>query len=415
MTATKLATAKATSRDSIASQGNGGDGVREQLMKRVHEIGPILREHSAEAERQRRLPAPALEALRGAGLLRLFTPHSLGGLEVDPVTCARVVEEVAGFDSTAAWALQSGNVNAWWTCRLPDDGAEVLYGSSPSVMVAAALHPPQQAFEVPGGYKVSGGGPLASFIHDCDWVLVSAFIMEGDRPRMTEFGPQQIAILLPKADVRVIDTWHALGMRGTDSNDVAFNDVVVPAHLTFPFAPTFEPGRHFGGPLYQFPGAAIVALFSVAILLATARGALTEFRELAQRKTPFGSMKTLRDRGTVQATFAEAEGILRSARALFYETLSETWARAAAGVPNTMEQKADLLLAGVHAARSSAKVTELMHRLAGTTGIYAKSPLERYFRDVQTLRHHGFVSEGKLESVGQIYLGLPPDFPLVAL
>jgi hypothetical protein len=30
------------------------------------------------------------------------------------------------------------------------------------------------------------------------------------------------------------------------------------------------------------------------------------------------------------------------------------------------------------------------------------------------LRHHGFVAENKLESVGQVYLGLPPDFPLIA-
>ena len=54
-----------------------------------------------------------------------------------------------------------------------------------------------------------------------------------------------------------------------------------------------------------------------------------------------------------------------------------------------------------------------MHRLAGTTGIYTRSPLERYFRDAHTLRHHAFVSESKLETVGQIYLGLPPDFPLI--
>jgi alkylation response protein AidB-like acyl-CoA dehydrogenase len=79
-----------------------------------------------------------------------------------------------------------------------------------------------------------------------------------------------------------------------------------------------------------------------------------------------------------------------------------------------MEQRADLLLAGIHAARSAAQVTDLVHQLAGTTAIYSRSQLDRHFRDAHTLRHHGFVSESKLESVGQIYLGLPPDFPLIA-
>jgi alkylation response protein AidB-like acyl-CoA dehydrogenase len=250
-------------------------------------------------------------------------------------------------------------------------------------------------------------------VHDCEWVLVSALIMEGAQPRMTEFGPAMIAVIVPKGEVQIIDTWHTLGMRATDSNDVALTDVFVPAHRSFLLVPEFAPERHFQGPLYRFPAGAIIALFGAGVLLAAARGAISEFRELASRKTPFGSMKTLRDRGTVQATLAEAEGILRAARAFFYETFAEAWARTAAGQPSTLEQRADLLLAGIHAVRGSAQVTDLMHRLAGTTGIYSKSRLERYFRDAHTLRHHGFVSESKLESVGQIYLGLPPDFPLV--
>jgi indole-3-acetate monooxygenase len=222
-----------------------------------------------------------------------------------------------------------------------------------------------------------------------------------------------IAFIVPTSDVEIIDTWHTLGMRGTDSNDGAVNDVFVPIHRTFVLDPGLQLGRHFQGPLYRFPAVGIIALFTCGVLLATARNAITEFRDLAARKMPFGSMKTLRDRGFVQATLAEAEGMLRSARAFFYEAMTEAWARTADGEPNTLEHRADLLLAAINAGRSSAAVTDVIHRLAGTTGIYSKSKLDRFFRDAHTLRHHGFVSEGKLETVGQIYLGLPPDFPLI--
>jgi alkylation response protein AidB-like acyl-CoA dehydrogenase len=386
----------------------------ESLVESARALGPMLREHSDEAERERRLSKPVQEALVAAGFQRLFTPRSLGGLEVDPVTCARVVEEIARFDSAAAWSLQSANVNVWWASRLPEPAVAEIYGANPSAMVAAAFHPPQQAREVEGGYRVSGRAPLASMVHDSDRILFGAFIMEGGRPRMTEFGPVMIAVILPTADVEIIDTWHTLGMRGTDSNDAAFSDVFVPAHLTFPFAPEFEPGRHFQGPLYRFPAAAIIALFGAAVLMAVARGAISELRELAQHKVAMGSTKTLRDRGTVQSTLAQAEGILRSARAFFYDAFSEAWARTAAGERSSLEQRADLLLAGIHAARSAAQVTDLIQLLAGTTGIYSRSRIDRHFRDAHTLRHHGFVSESKLESVGQIYLTLQPDFPLMA-
>jgi indole-3-acetate monooxygenase len=384
------------------------------LLEGARRIGPILREHSATAERERRVQKPVLDALRNNGFQRLLAPKSLGGLEVDPVTCARLVEEIASFDSAAAWAMQSGNVNAWWASRLMEDGVDELYRADPNVMVAAALHPPQQAIEVEGGYRVSGRAPLASLIHDCEWILFSAFIMEGGRPRMTEHGPVIIAVILRTAEVEIIDTWHTLGMRGTDSNDAAFKDVFVPSRRAYPMQPHFTPGEHFQGPLYRYPAVPIVALFSVGIVMAAARGAINEVKELAGRKVPMGTLKTLRDRGTVQVGIADAEAMLRSARAFFYQTLGEAWARTIAGEPNTMEHRAELMLAGVHAVRTSAQVTELMQRLAGTTGIYDRSPLNRYFRDGYTLRHHGFASESRLDSVGQVFLGLPPDFPLLA-
>ncbi|MEZ0334549.1 MAG: hypothetical protein ACAI18_11110 [Gemmatimonadales bacterium] len=35
-------------------------------------------------------------------------------------------------------------------------------------------------------------------------------------------------------------------------------------------------------------------------------------------------------------------------------------------------------------------------------------------RDAQTLRHHGFLSENRFETAGQVYLGVEPEFPMVA-
>jgi len=84
-----------------------------------------------------------------------------------------------------------------------------------------------------------------------------------------------------------------------------------------------------------------------------------------------------------------------------------------AGDALSLKQKADLLLAMTHAVSSTVEAVELMYSVAGTTGIYMRSPLERYFRDVQVLRHHAFGAESRYETGGQVYLGLPPDFRFV--
>ena len=386
----------------------------ESLVERARQLGPLIREHAEDAERERRLARPVIDALIGAGLQRMFAPVALGGLEVDPVTCARVVEEIAGFDSAAAWALQAGNTGAWWSARMPQAGVDEVYAAGPDALIAASFHPPHQAVEVPGGYRYTGRGPLASTIHDSEWLMMTALVMDGDRPRVVDGRPDFIAVVLRAREVQIIDTWHSLGMRGTDSNDVAADGVFVPASRVFRFDPGFEPASQFRGPLYRMPAVASVSVVIAPVALAIGRGAITELRELAGRKTPLGSMKTLRERGIVQATLAEAEGLLRAARLLYYDTLAATWRRTVAGEPSTLEQKADLLLAGAHAARTASKVADLMHRVAGTSGIYARSRLERHFRDAQTVRHHGFVSDSRMETVGQVYLGVRPEFPFVA-
>jgi len=385
-----------------------------QLLDAVKHIGPALQQLGADGEHARRLPKAALHALAEAGVQRMFTPKSLGGLEVDPPTCARVIEEVGRYDSAAAWALQSGNSGGWWSARLPDEGVDEIYGRDPNVLMAAAFHPPQAAVEVPGGSTVTGRGPLASTIHDAEWLLLTAMVMENSQPRMVNGAPEMVAVVLRTRDAQILDTWHTLGMRGTDSNDVVVEQVFVPASRSFRLTPEFTPGKHYRGPLYRFPGAAETAVIVAPVLLAVARTAIDAFLELARRKTPFGSMKVLRERSTAQSGLARAEGRLRAARALFYNALDEGWKQAVGGQPFTLEQKADLLLAGVHAAHSAWKVVDDMHRLAGTTGIYTKSPLERCLRDAMTLRHHGFISESKYETVGQVYLGVPPEFALVA-
>lgn len=309
----------------------------------------------------------------------------------------------------------TANSADWWCARLPKEGSEEIYAGNPNAIIAAAFHPPMQAIEVDGGYRVNGRNPLASNIHDADWLFMTALIMDGDTPRTTDGAPEVIGVICRAREAEIVDTWYSLGMRGTDSNDVAVKDVLVPTSRTFPLVPEFEPGPHYQGPLYRLPGMGeVVAVVAPPACLAIARGAITELRALAQRKMPFGSAKVLRERVAAQAKVARAEAILRTARLLFYGTLGEAWKRTLAEEPSSLEQKADLLLAGAHAVSSAAKAVELMYGIAGTSAIYTRSRLERNFRDVQTLRHHGFTSESRYETVGQVYLGLPPEFGLVA-
>lgn len=100
---------------------------------------------------------------------------------------------------------------------------------------------------------------------------------------------------------------------------------------------------------------------------------------------------------------------------MLYDTLSDAWEVALAGETHSLSQKADLLLAMTHAATSATTAVELMFSMAGTSGIRTSSPVERYFRDIQVLKLHVLAAEARYETVGQVCLGLPPDFPAIAI
>lgn len=388
--------------------------INQDLVAAARRLGPVITEHVAKTEHDRRLAKPVIEALRGAGFFRLFTPRAFGGLEIDPVTFSHIVEELSLFDSAAGWVFQAGNTGAWWASRMSPEGAAELFAGGPDPLMAASFSPPHRADEVAGGYRLTGRGPLASSIHDSPWLMMSGIVHAGGQPRMSPMGPEVVGLVMKTSDVTIIDTWDSLGMRGTDSNDVATDGLFVPSSRAFPLRPDYTPAAPFDGPLYRLPAPAATYTIISPVALAIARNAIRELRELVTTKVPLGSMKTARDRTAVQAAVAEAEAMIRSARLFFYDTLAAAWDRATAGEPFTLEHKADLMLAAAWAARSAARATDLMHRMGGTSGIYTRHRLERLFRDAQTVRHHGFVCESRLETVGQVYLGVAPEFPFVA-
>jgi len=379
------------------------------LVEAARRIGPVIREHSEEAERERRLSAPVLAALHESGLLRMYTPRSLGGLEVDPITRTRVSEEISGYDAAAGWTLCNPLDWAHFCARLPDEGPAEIYGNGADVLIAAQFGRPLAATPVQGGYRITGRAPFVSNCYDSNWFAMTAVVSGAE----DEGVPEMVMVYFPRESGLIIDTWHVLGMRGTGSNDVSVDDVFVPTARTFPMMPEFEPGSHYQGPLYRFPLFGVVATSIPPVMLAIARQAIDEVSDLAQGKTPVASSTLLRERSSAQFKVAQAEAVLRSGRLLLYDTLSVAWEATLAGEKHSLRQKADLLLAITHAASSATKAVELMYSMAGTSGIRTGSPLERCFRDIQVLKQHALAAEIRYETVGQVYLGLPPDLPVL--
>ena len=100
---------------------------------------------------------------------------------------------------------------------------------------------------------------------------------------------------------------------------------------------------------------------------------------------------------------------------LFFQALEDTWARARKRPDASAEDRADLYLAGTHAVQASSEVVRHVADIAATTMITKGETLERIGRDMETLRHHGFVNESRYASVAQALGGRTRLPPIVAL
>jgi alkylation response protein AidB-like acyl-CoA dehydrogenase len=386
------------------------------LLDKVKDMAPILRRHAAEAEQARRLSRPVVDAMRQAGLYRMARPTAFGGLELDPVSMFRVVEEVARHDSAAGWTLNLSVAIDPFLAWLPDAGAAEILEGHPEVIFGTSFTPTGgQAVPVDGGYRVTGQWPFVSGAHDARWFLFLPCLMDGDQPRRNAQGvPMQIWAFLPAEHATVLDTWHTLGMRGTGSHDVAVADVFVPERFTAPLAPLEQPGTAYQGPLYRLTIWPPIALLAPPAL-GVARAAMDDLLELARTKTPTFMGSPLRARQVVQRQVAQAAATLGAGRAYLYTTFQENWQAAVQGAAITLEQKGQMQLATTHANMCAAQAVDLVHAAAGTTAIRNEYRFQQYFRDAHTMSQHGGSSASRYESVGALMLGMESDWGFFAL
>jgi indole-3-acetate monooxygenase len=348
----------------------------------------------------RRLPDELARALAEAGLFKLLVPRVLGGLELDPLTAAEVVEAAARIDGSVGWAVMIGSQSAWFASYLPWPVADRVLGPADATL-AGVLRPGGTAVAVDGGYRVSGRWSLASGCTYADHLYGSCRVARpGNGARET---PEVRVAYVPASAATIVDTWHSAGLRATGSHDFTLNDVVVPDEWTVPM-PVLGPVQH-DGPLYRDGYQNLPFVLQAAHALGVARGAAAAFAELAGTARRWMSSGSLRDQPTVQAGVARVEAQIRSARAWLWEVVGDVWNTIVGGSPPAMGQRVLLRLAITSAITTSAEAVDVLQTAAGAAALYDDHPLQQRFQDARAAAAHIQAAPLILEVTGALLLG----------
>ena len=363
----------------------------------------------AEIERGRRLPTDLVAQLAEAGLFNLCVPRLFGGGEIEPEDLVETIEALARADGSTAWCVMIGATSGMLAAYLPDAEARAIYG--PGVVTGGVFAPRGTATPVDDGFRMNGRWAFASGSQHCAWLMGGCLVQSGDGPEAPADGaPDARVLLLPAAEVEILDTWNVAGLCGTGSHDMVVTDAFVPASRAVSLV-TESPRQP--GPLYAFPLFGLLAVGIAAVALGLGRAAVDELTDLAGVKVPTGSRRRLAQRDAVQADVAQAEARLRSGRAFLLDAVGAAWTSACAGDAISLEQRALLRTAATHATREAAATVDLAYEAGGGTSIYASSPLQRHFRDVHVVTQHVMVAPPTYELAGRVLLGIPTDTSLL--
>lgn len=365
-------------------------------------LAPRIEQTRVASAARRQLPDELARSMAEAGLFALLVPRALGGLELDPLTAAEVVEAASRIDGSAGWAVMIGTQSAWFASFLPPPVAERVVGR-PGATLAGVLRPGGRAVPVDGGYRVSGRWGFASGCTYADHLYGTCVVERPDRPRTIRL------VYMPAAEATVLDTWRSVGLRATGSHDFTLQDIAVDGGWTLPM-PVLCPAPH-DGPLYRDGYQNLVFVLQAAQALGVARGALVAFTELAGGTARWLSGAPLRDRPMVQVTAARAEAKIASARAWLREAVAEVWDTVLAGDPPQPQQRIRVRLAITHGISTAVAVADVLQRVAGTVAVTEDHPLQRAFQDLRTAAAHVQAAPSIFELTGGLLLGadVPPS------
>jgi alkylation response protein AidB-like acyl-CoA dehydrogenase len=383
----------------------GGTGTGGDLLASIADVADELRASVTDFDTARRLPDRAVDLLRSTGVFRMTLPLDLGGAEADPLTQIRAVELLAELDASLGWYAMIGSDGGYYSSFLEEAAAKRLYGLDPDVITAGFVEPAGRAEITDGGYLVGGRWPFGSASMHSTWLASGCRVRTPDADDPA--NGRWVVALLPRQSCEVLeDSWQTLGLRGSGSFDYRAEDVFVPADQVF----SFVDGPRRTSPLYRFP--LMYRANTSGVALGVARGAITEFRRAVAGKTDVATGKAASQSHHVQQALGRAEALLGAARSYAYATVGELWDVLCDGGEPNEELRVRFRLMLAHVNQSCRDAVGQLFTATGGSAIYTRNPIERRFRDVNTLSQHALAHDRTFELAGKALLGLPLSEPM---
>ncbi len=387
---------------SVADDGSLPDEER-ALLERARALIPLLAERAPAAAAARQLPAQTIAEYHAAGILRILQPRRFGGMQGRFSLFSRIVEELTYGCASSAWVYAVLAEHQWIIAQYPEAAQIDVWGEDPLAVAASSLAPREAARRVPGGWRLSGHYPFSSGCDYAQWAIIGAFLGEKGDPRHIAY------LLVPLAEVEIVDDWQVLGLLGTGSKSLVLHDVFVPEHRSVMVSDLFAgtpPGAlvHPDYPVLRAPRGFLVSYSLPPVTIALGRRALDIACASLARRVSRGVTKVAESE-VVQMTIGEAAAAIDVATLLLHTGRDYSTAEVSSGRKITEAEALRARRDMVYAQHQVAWALDRLCELDGARWVYDSDELGAIRRDVMTiLTHHAASRQAAMAPYGRMLL-----------
>lgn len=343
----------------------------------------VVSERAAEGRKNREISKESIEAIRKTGYFRSFLPKQYGGLERPPQEFFKASVDIAERDMGTAWATGIIAVHAYQLSLMDPNAAQDVYKTGPDTLISSSYNPAgAKVATADGGFMLSGRWGWSSGSGHCDWVLLGGLIFDQ--------GPENIhyrTFLVKKPDYEIEDTWNAMGLQATGSNDIVIDEpVFVPEYRTHHQMDGFQCKHYQDNPMYSIPWAQMFVRVVCTPAIGAAKHALSLFIENATSSST--DPTRLAGDPDVTRRIAEASNLIDETEAIMYRNFDQMMDRVNAGEEIPMLDRIKYRYQASLVIERMMEAVDLLFNVAGGRSVYNGSAIQDIWHDVHIARAH---------------------------
>lgn len=319
----------------------------------------------------------------------IMVPESCGGMEWSFPKIVRLFEALAFTEGNFAWCVNLGSGANLFSGYLEKLVAQSLFSNTQTCLagsgaISGKAIKRKDGFVISGKWKYASGSAHATHI-TCNCYLFD----EHENPIMDEKEQAFRSFIIPIEQVRVLNTWNAIGLKASSSHDFEIEHVFVPNEHVFSL---IKPSDFAQAPIFKYPFD-VLAVVNMAIMpIGIASHFLELFEQLMKAKIPTNRTNQLGELLVVQQQFNYWQNRFFENRAKFYDLLDETWENFIQNGILSNEESEILKKSARNLSNLSKEMVFNFFPMCGMDVIYDDTELNKVWRDFTVAGQHFLLS-----------------------